>query len=254
MILRRVISHFRKQEWTAIGLDFVIVVIGVFMGIQLGNWNQALGDRARESAYLDQIVGDLNADFRKMDLVTKAARDTMSVIKVVLERAEKGPPPKSFYLPGCVYQPCTGDVIFAAAETSIVDQPFAANDVLSNKREFAPVRNTYDALISTGDIGLLRDENLARRVQAYYANAIEAQNLDGAINDNFRNLVDTRHGLGIAVAGATLDDLISAVRTSPKFAAQLRSQFAYSGFQIRAMTNTRRLANELVAEIEETKK
>lgn len=35
MLLRRVISHVRKQEWTAIGIDFVIVVVGVFVGIQV---------------------------------------------------------------------------------------------------------------------------------------------------------------------------------------------------------------------------
>ena len=29
MILRRIIAHFRKQEWTAIAIDFVIVVLGV---------------------------------------------------------------------------------------------------------------------------------------------------------------------------------------------------------------------------------
>ena len=41
MILRRVIAHFRKQEWTAIALDFLIVVVGVFVGIQVSNWNAA---------------------------------------------------------------------------------------------------------------------------------------------------------------------------------------------------------------------
>ena len=35
MILRRVIGHFRRQEWTAIAIDFVIVVVGVFVGIQV---------------------------------------------------------------------------------------------------------------------------------------------------------------------------------------------------------------------------
>jgi len=34
MILRRIIAHFRKQEWTAIGIDFVIVVVGVLVGLQ----------------------------------------------------------------------------------------------------------------------------------------------------------------------------------------------------------------------------
>ena len=34
MILRRVIEHVKQQEWTAVFLDFLIVVIGVFVGLQ----------------------------------------------------------------------------------------------------------------------------------------------------------------------------------------------------------------------------
>ncbi len=41
MLLRRVIEHVKTQNWTAVAIDFVIVVVGVFMGIQLGNWNEA---------------------------------------------------------------------------------------------------------------------------------------------------------------------------------------------------------------------
>lgn len=59
MILRRVMQHLRKQEWTAIGIDFLIVVLGVFLGIQVSNWNEAAADRQAESAYLSQLQGDL---------------------------------------------------------------------------------------------------------------------------------------------------------------------------------------------------
>jgi hypothetical protein len=37
MLLRRVIQHFRYQEWTAIGIELVILV---FIGIQVANWNE----------------------------------------------------------------------------------------------------------------------------------------------------------------------------------------------------------------------
>ena len=47
MLLRRVIAHVRRQEWTAIGIDLVIVVVGVFIGIQVSNWNE---DRATARA------------------------------------------------------------------------------------------------------------------------------------------------------------------------------------------------------------
>ena len=55
MILRRVIEHFRKQEWTAIAIDFAIVVIGVFVGIQVSNWNAARADRAEERKLLVRL-------------------------------------------------------------------------------------------------------------------------------------------------------------------------------------------------------
>ena len=41
MILSRVIKHVKEQHWTAVFLDFVIVVVGVFIGLQVNNWNQA---------------------------------------------------------------------------------------------------------------------------------------------------------------------------------------------------------------------
>jgi hypothetical protein len=60
MILRRVIEHLRRQEWTAIAIDFAIVVVGVFIGIQVANWNEARAERARASAYRAQLAADLN--------------------------------------------------------------------------------------------------------------------------------------------------------------------------------------------------
>jgi len=59
MILRRVIEHFRKQEWTAIFLDFVIVVAGVFVGLQVNNWNAARIERAAEVGYLTAMKEDV---------------------------------------------------------------------------------------------------------------------------------------------------------------------------------------------------
>ncbi len=64
MILRRVIAHFRKQEWTAIGLDFLIVVVGVFVGLQVNNWNEARADRALEQKYLVRLYEDMNGSLK----------------------------------------------------------------------------------------------------------------------------------------------------------------------------------------------
>jgi len=55
MLLRRVTEHVREQNWTAIGIDFLIVVVGVFVGIQVANWNEARRDRQSEQEYLDRL-------------------------------------------------------------------------------------------------------------------------------------------------------------------------------------------------------
>ena len=41
MLLSRVIEHVKNQHWTAVILDFVIVVMGVFIGLQVQDWNKA---------------------------------------------------------------------------------------------------------------------------------------------------------------------------------------------------------------------
>jgi hypothetical protein len=61
MLLRRVIAHLRRQEWTAVMIDFMIVVIGVFVGIQVANWNEARLDAQRERAYLVALQRDFRA-------------------------------------------------------------------------------------------------------------------------------------------------------------------------------------------------
>ena len=61
MILRRVIEHVREQNWTAIAIDFVIVVAGVFVGIQVANWNEARRERTLEAEYIARLQRDYSA-------------------------------------------------------------------------------------------------------------------------------------------------------------------------------------------------
>lgn len=61
MILRRIAEHLRSQQWTLIGIDFLIVVAGVFVGIQASNLNAERIDRRLEREYRERIIGDLDA-------------------------------------------------------------------------------------------------------------------------------------------------------------------------------------------------
>jgi len=67
MILRRVIAHFRKQEWTAIGIDFVIVVVGVFVATQVTDWNNARLERAEYLRAVERLDAEISANLEIID-------------------------------------------------------------------------------------------------------------------------------------------------------------------------------------------
>jgi len=58
MIFRRIKAHIEKENWFAVGIDFCIVVIGVFIGIQVANWNASQFERREETAIIERLQSD----------------------------------------------------------------------------------------------------------------------------------------------------------------------------------------------------
>jgi hypothetical protein len=66
MILRRVREHVSRHNWFAVTIDFVIVVIGVFVGIQASNWNQGRLERQQAREYRAMLADDLDANLENL--------------------------------------------------------------------------------------------------------------------------------------------------------------------------------------------
>jgi hypothetical protein len=67
MILRRITEHVKAQNWFAVGIDFFIVVVGVFIGIQVSNWNESRADRARERVLLGELRAEVAETIRVVE-------------------------------------------------------------------------------------------------------------------------------------------------------------------------------------------
>jgi len=83
MILRRLTEHVRTQNWFAVGIDFVIVVVGVFLGIQIGNWNEARVSHFQEAKYLEQLRNEIIAN-------TDMARRQAQFVDRIVEGGRNG--------------------------------------------------------------------------------------------------------------------------------------------------------------------
>ena len=87
MLLRRLTNNLKEQNWTAIVIEFVLLVVGVFLGIQVANWNETRNERLREQGFLDQLrdeiagnVETIEAQMRYQEAVISGGRRGLEFI------------------------------------------------------------------------------------------------------------------------------------------------------------------------------
>lgn len=93
--MRRVVEQLKHQHWMAVGIDLLIVVVGVFIGMQVSNWNEARIERERSALMVDAFRTELNNYIR----VTRKYDDqaTKGLAKFEAARA-RGEEPVPFYI------------------------------------------------------------------------------------------------------------------------------------------------------------
>jgi hypothetical protein len=62
MILRSLTKHVNDQNWFAVGIDFVIVVFGVYVGLQVQEWSDQRALEASETQYLTELHEEISGN------------------------------------------------------------------------------------------------------------------------------------------------------------------------------------------------
>lgn len=147
MIPRRIAEHVKAHNWFAVAIDFLIVVIGVFIGIQVSNWNAARANSVRAHGFLERIHADLDVDLASY-------RDRLDFWGAVSDYGAKG----------LAYAE-TGET--AETQWQLLLAFFQASQVA----EQITTDTTYEELKSTGELGLIGDIALRDSLASYYTNA-----------------------------------------------------------------------------------
>lgn len=90
MILRRVKAHVEKENWFAVFIDFCIVVIGVFVGIQVANWNASQFERREEAAIIERLRSDFVRVQADSDLSLAFHAKMTEDVRIVLRSLKSG--------------------------------------------------------------------------------------------------------------------------------------------------------------------
>ena len=135
MILRRLSQSLREQNWTAIVIEFVLLVVGVFLGIQVGNWNQERELRNKAATFTARLREDMR--YERWSLQVQ-----IDYYKSVQKHAELAL--------GALY-----------GQRPLSDEQFVVSAYRATQYRFLDrARATYDELVSTGTIGLIDDDAL----------------------------------------------------------------------------------------------
>lgn len=144
MILRKLAKSIRDQDWFTVILEVLIVVVGIFLGLQADAWNQARIDDHRAQ----QAVQELRIDFVE---IGKVADDLAKYYKGIIDDL---------------------DVLNASLRTNQVDpgDHAAIRSAIANGGNFGdppPPSGTYRDLADSGNLRLIRNRELRLRLIEY---------------------------------------------------------------------------------------
>ncbi len=143
MIRRRVIDQLKNQQWVAVGIELVIVVLGVFIGLQASNWNQQRSLDQQAANFAERLKADLREEDWGYQLQIAYSGE-------VLANADRA-------------------VSALEGKTQMSDEALLVSAYRATQyKQRLRRRSTYDELISTGTIGLIRDGTLRDTAMRLY--------------------------------------------------------------------------------------
>lgn len=93
MLLKRLTQGIRSRDWFTVLVELMVLIVGVFLGLQVDDWNQRRIDRIEEQYYLDRLGRDLQRSLSEQEKLLEAAwtnfEDALAIQKV-LEARELG--------------------------------------------------------------------------------------------------------------------------------------------------------------------
>lgn len=144
MVVRRFRDDVAKHNWFAVAMDLMIVVLGVFLGLQANNWNEERLDRKRGEQYRQRLIDDLDAnheDFRQRIVYYRQVHDVGYAALQDLR------------------SPNSRDAI------AFLVNAFKATYIWPRSAQ----RATYQEIVSAGAMGLLGSEEIRQKVMYYYS-------------------------------------------------------------------------------------
>lgn len=172
MILRRLAEAIRNQSWLTVAIEVLVVVVGIFIGLQVDGWNETRKDRTIERRYLERLSEELVQDIDEMQYGLELAKSRRVMGELLLNSLEDSSAARA--------NPTK--FITAIEQAGYTFLP-AIND------------STFEEIKFAGHLGLIQNESLRRSIAAYYK-LIERYDQWGYLRESFQ-VAYSNAGIGV---------------------------------------------------------
>ncbi len=148
MILRRFMKHVTEQNWFAVGLDVIVVIVGIFLGLQVQGWYEDRSERVLEQNYLLSLHNDVQSSTQTLSVTLSSQVKIRTHLIEILD-----------YLAGELSQ----DNL--TTEHCI---QMSLSHVLYNAIPGLPAAQS---LITSGDMEIIQSDQLKKNIASYLAAA-----------------------------------------------------------------------------------
>ncbi len=244
MILRRLAQSLKDQNWTAICIEFVLLVVGVFLGIQVANWNTARIERALEATYLSRLADDVRSDIVEINEINRVSAQRMSALDYLLRNATGKALPTGF-------DSARGRIEIVSVSPHAEDDPNTIGIALFILTTLDGNRLAYDTMINNDGIGVIHDDALVRAIQSYYASVDKVLIFEDALEVSRVKLVDAQQRAGLSPVDAMpAIELTEFFAEDKRLLAAAKNYWLYTNRHLKLMRDLRRDADALAQRIE----
>ena len=258
MILSRFVENLKQQHWTSVFIELVIVVLGVFIGLQVNNWNEARANRGIAARHLGEIAEDLQSYLDLYGSLHGSALARIAAVDYIYDKAFDRKLPAVVHLgSGNFVVPKSSPFPLSTGNFTVPKTAPFPPDRLDNLmgaidlvRVTVGSRNGYESLISSGHLGLIQNKDLARTIQVYYGRYDDLLDT-GKVFRTFRNdgaALLYKYGVSVADERPP-QEIVAIARDHPDFAAYLRSQREWAVLNAYLLERQRTETVDLLAKI-----
>lgn len=244
LLFQRFTQALRAQDWAAAAIEFALVILGVFLGFQLTQWNDDRQDRAREVSLMLNVARDLRDDVTEMDDNLRNASFRLASLDRLLRLAGGWNPPAEFPSSRFVIKveqvpPFRPNLGYTIGIEMFVLATYDGN------------RFAYDALINADDPNVVRDQAQLTEIQKYYASVDQLLTFEQGLTETRFRLLDTMQAQGLsAVDRSSFESVALIVRRTPSLRAAIENYWLNTNRQVFVTRSLRSDAATLAGKIE----